>query len=191
MSVDDVGSISGGSAVTFADEEAEERMMLARAEANQARNSISAAKNLRHSAPPPTPVEDFGHLPEPVRVSCSKVTDWVIDAETHTRFSHLCSCDKNAEMPKFEKMIKGDTHISFLKYSDAVVKTKSLKQWQARALAIGSPEEAVLATRSKQEALRLMAITFFIKAKPGEHIMGDCKGREHLIDNEVEEWQAS
>ena len=53
------------------------------------------------------------------------------------------------------------------------------------------PEEAALATRSKHDALRLIALIFFIKAKPGEHIMDDCKGREYFINEELEEWQAS
>ena len=79
------------------EEEREERLGLARLEAERA---ARVQKDVRaRGAEPPTPEEGiFAHLPTPCRQPMAKVSEWIRKEETHVALSKFMSIDLNIQL---------------------------------------------------------------------------------------------
>ena len=118
----------------------------------------------------------------------SKLNDWCINADVHSRFSTWCKCERNSKLESLQTLLAAETTVDFGRYADALSRCKNFTQWKARALALQIPQEAVLASRTPTDALRLIGIRFMFDAKPGDIITADLRDRAYFMDAEVEQW---
>ena len=130
-----------------------------------------------------TPLVDFEYMPEPLRKPMSNVSNWSLNIAVHTRFSAFTRTSGNRKIREVAEKFETSLTIPFTRYADALQKLKStLKQWQTRLIATGCPADAVLATRSAQDVLRLLALIFIHQTEAGTPFSADLSNKEAYID---------
>ena len=170
----------------YGDSDEEEQAALARAEAEAAVNRQRARS--RQDEVDPTPTEEYGHLPIPIRPALKRATDWTINIDIYIRFVAYCRCDKNAKLEAVTSTIEANTFLSLVRYCDTLQRCKSIAQWRARALGARIPSDAVLATRTKSVAIRMLVVRFLFESSPGDAITADLKDRDYSMSRQTEEW---
>ena len=184
------GSIASSEAENFTqaygDSDEEEQAGLARAETEAVVNRQRARS--RRDEVDPTPAEEYGHLPIPIRPALKRVTDWTINIDIHTRFVAYCRCDKNGKLEAVTATIEANTFLGFVRYCDTLQRCKSITQWRAIALGARIPSDAVLVTRTKSEAIRMLVIRFLFESSLGDAITAGLKGRGYFMSRQTEEW---
>ena len=120
-------------------------------------------------------------MPLPLRPALHKIAQWTVNKEVHTRFAVFCRSDKNANTIPVTEMFATEVNVSSTRYFEQMVKTKSQKQWKARALAVGMADEAVKAVKGQLDSIRLIAVRFFFLAEAGDCITADLKDRSFFI----------
>ena len=120
-------------------------------------------------------------MPLPLRPALHKIAQWTVNKEVHTRFAVFCRSDKNAKTIPVTEMFATEVNVSSTKYFEQLVKTKSEKQWKARALA----DEAVKAVKGQLDSIRLIAVRFLFLAEAGDCITADLKDRSLFISPEA------
>ena len=118
------------------------------------------------------------------------VADMHLNKETSRNFITFCSCAGNAKVKDVEGLFDIDEMVSLARYLVPLVRCKGFRQWQGRALARTVPSEAVLATRSAAEAIKLIALKYISACQIGGSISADRKTREHFIDANLTTWMS-
>ena len=168
-------------------EEREERQELARADAARAAEERRAAGAGRNNAP--TPEEVFGYMPTPVRRGMAKVTEAVVDSAIHNRFARWTACNGHAKTNALSRAVEADTHQGFTRWFEALGKCKSLRQWQAKALALSVPHEGIQATRTVMDVGRLLYVKFAaVSEGVDEYVSADLKGSEIDCGGAAKAW---
>ena len=166
------------------EEDVEERIALAKLEADHAEQAARAAA--ARGVDPPTPECDFGHLPTQIREPMRKISEWVLTEEAHLEFSKVCNTERNKQMAKISDMFVRDRHITWVRYFNEMLKCKNFTQWKARLNALSCPPEGTLNLRTPMECGRLLALIFMkgLDVVPS----ADLKDRGFWISPEVAEW---
>ena len=68
------------------------------------------------------------------------------------------------------------------------VKCKSLAQWRAKALAKGSPTDAVLAARTHSELGRLIFLQYVFQSGAGDVISADLSSADKYVPEDLQEY---
>ena len=79
-------------------------------------------------------------------------------------------------------------HVGWTVYAENMAEVKNFKQWQARALAVGVPTEAIHALKGPVDTLRLVALRFLYLSVAGDVITADLRNRDHFIHAEAEDY---
>ena len=114
-----------------------------------------------------------------------KIAQWTVNKEVHARFALFCRVDKNAKTIPVTEMFTTEVNIRSTKYFEQLAKTKSEKQWKARASAVSMTSEAVLAVKGQLGSIRLLAVRFLFLAEAGDCITADLKDRAFFISPEA------
>ena len=120
----------------------------------------------------------------------TSLSEMYINKAIHNIFSTLCASRGNAKMKDVDRLFDSEEMVSLAAYLAPLIRCKSYAQWQGRALALQLPSEAVLATRSAGEAIKLIALEYISTCKAGDPISANLKPRDHLIDAELTTWMS-
>ena len=153
--------------------------MLVRAEAEAANQAA------KRSTTPSTPIEEYGHMPVPVREGMKAVTGWCLNARVHAEFIKFCRCVGNQRAQTTAALFRTSPDTTFPRYFGKLGKPKGLEQLKSRALAVHVPSEAVLPCRSINDIGRLMALMFLVSASRGLEITADMKTREEYVSQDL------
>ena len=105
-------------------------------------------------------------------------------------FIAFCSCAGTAKAKEAEALFNSEEIVSLARYIIPLIRCKGFLQWQGRALALKVPSEAVLATRSAAEAIKLIALKYISTCQIGDPISADLKSRERFIDANLTNWMS-
>ena len=120
-------------------------------------------------------------MPVPIRESLVSLSRWNINTEAHARFCEFCRCSGNAKDVATKD-------VGFVAYADHLGKAKTHRHWKARGLAVGTPSEAILQSKSCQDAARLIALRVLFLSQPGDVITADLANRDSFIAATSEAW---
>ena len=107
----DAGHVPESEAMPYEDQEDyHERMMLVRAEAEAANQAA------RRSATPSTPIEEYGHMPVPLREGMKAVTGWCLNTRVHAEFIKFCRCVGNKRAETTAALFRSSPDTTFPRY---------------------------------------------------------------------------
>ena len=152
----------------------DERMLLVRAEAEAERQK---ALTRGHDA---TPAIEYDHMPDPLRDSMTRMSQWILNKAIHLKFAAFCRCN-GQKMAATEQLFESTPDVAFPIYWAQLAKCKGLEQWKARIIAINAPQEAVLAIRNLNDVGRLLGLIYFAASQPGDEMATDLRGRDFFI----------
>ena len=133
---------------------------------NLAREEAAAAFRAGRTSSPAEPTRASSgslaaHIPEKAKEAMAKTVDAIVNAEVHDGFSTWIACEGHHKTVAAREALEQEGgQQSLIRWFEDIMKSKSLKQWQAKALHLQAPSPAVLNCQTKMGIGKLLCLKY-------------------------------